>query len=36
VIGMPYFREGIGTVKWLSIGLIMVAVIDVNLGGVKH
>lgn len=36
VIGMLFFREDIGAVKLVSIGLIVIGVIGVNLGGVRH
>ncbi len=36
VIGMLFFREDISAIKVVSIGLIVIGVIGVNLGGVRH
>ena len=36
VVGMLFFREGMSLLKLLSIALIVVGVVGLNLGGVKH
>lgn len=36
VIGILFFREDVSAVKLVSIGLIVVGVMGVNLGGVRH
>ena len=36
VIGILFFREDVSAIKVISIGLIVLGVIGVNLGGVRH